>query len=404
MVMKLFTYPENNRAFKSLIAAKYAGVEIEVPAFNFQTDRDTEWFKALAPLKKVPVLSTEQGPIFESNAMARYVARLGGNLYGTDAYTAGVNDQWIDYASNEIDPINYGWTYSILGYTDFNSKETQKAKENMKKVLGFLNEQLLNKSFLTGARVQLADVIVFCSLINFYKMVLDPAFRQPFGNVNRWFITMLNQPNVKSVVGTVALCEKMMAYVPPKKEEKPKAEKPKAEEKPKASEEEEVEKPKKKNPLDELPASTFSLDEFKRTYSNNEVSMSIPWFHQNFDANGFSVYYCEYKYNDELGPLFMTCNLIGGFFQRLDSLHKYGFASMIVFGKDLGGGKIENQSVSGIWVFRGNEIPFEMKDCDDSLVYEWKKLDVVADKQLIDNYLAWEGFTDKNFLQGKLYK
>jgi len=36
------------------------------------------------PLGKVPVLETPDGPVFESNAIARYVARLNNNtLYGS---------------------------------------------------------------------------------------------------------------------------------------------------------------------------------------------------------------------------------------------------------------------------------------------------------------------------------
>ncbi|KAN0040702.1 hypothetical protein ACTA71_009040 [Dictyostelium dimigraforme] len=406
---KLYTYPQNSRAYKSLIAAKYVNVDIEVPAFNFETDRNEE-FRTNFPLGKVPALLTEQGPLFESNAMARYVARLNNStIYGSDAYTAALNDQWIDYSANEIDPNAIPWLYAILGYYDYNAKDTNKAKENMKKVLSFLDAQLLNKPFLTGFRVALADIIVVCSLFNFYRMVFEPTFRSPYVNVNRWFTTCINQPNFKAVIGEFALCEKMMAYVPPKKEVK--EEKPKAAPAPKKEvkedDEEAEEKPKKKNPLDELPPSTFVLDEFKRTYSNNEVTMSIPWFFEHFDKEGFSVYKCDYQYNEELGPVFKTCNLVGGFFQRLETLHKYAFSSMIIFGKEENG-SVKDQSVSGVWVFRGQDLPADMKDCDDSLVYDWKKLDVVADKAIIESYFAWEdkegGFAGKQFLQGKLYK
>ncbi|KAN0025806.1 hypothetical protein ACTFIU_000069 [Dictyostelium citrinum] len=411
---EIFTSIQNGhgaRAYKSLIAAKYVNVDIEVPAFNFETDRLTQEFKTNFPLGKVPALLTEQGPLFESNTMARYVARLNNStIYGSDAYTAALNDQWIDYAANEIDPNAIPWLYAILGYYDYNAKDSNKAKENMKKVLAFLDAQLLNKPFLTGFRVALADIIVVCSLFNFYKMVFEPTFRSPYVNVNRWFTTCINQPNFKAVIGEFTLCEKMMVYVAPKKEvkeEKPKAAPaPKKEVKEDAGEEE-AEKPKKKNPLDDLPPSTFVLDEFKRTYSNNEVTMSIPWFFEHFDKEGFSVYKCDYQYNEELGPVFKTCNLVGGFFQRLETLHKYAFSSMIIFGQEENG-TVKDQSVSGVWVFRGQDLPADMKDCDDSLVYDWKKLDVVADKAIIESYFAWEdkdgGFAGKKFLQGKLYK
>lgn len=42
--------------------------------------------------------------------------------------------------------------------------------------------------------------------------MLEPAFRSPFGNVNRWFMTVMNQPQVKNVVGAIQLCEKMAKF------------------------------------------------------------------------------------------------------------------------------------------------------------------------------------------------
>ena len=69
MALTLVTYPGNFRAFKALIAAEYAGVEIAVK------DVDAKAAAKLSPTGKVPVLETPQGTIFESNAIARYVAR-----------------------------------------------------------------------------------------------------------------------------------------------------------------------------------------------------------------------------------------------------------------------------------------------------------------------------------------
>merc|ERR1712088_1068638 len=49
-------------------------------------------------------------------------------------------------------------------------------------------------------------------MISLYQNVLDPEFRKPFGNVNRWFTTIVNQPQVKKVVGAVVLAEKMAQF------------------------------------------------------------------------------------------------------------------------------------------------------------------------------------------------
>merc|ERR1712228_472507 len=75
-----------------------------------------------------------------------------------------------------------------------------------------LNEHLLHHTYLVGERVTLADVVVACTMISLYQNVLDSGFRKPFGNVNRWFTTIVNQPQVKKVVGAIKLAEKMAQF------------------------------------------------------------------------------------------------------------------------------------------------------------------------------------------------
>jgi len=120
------------------------------------------------------------------------------------------------------------------------------------------------------------------------------------------------------------------------------------------AEEEEKPAPKPKSKLDLLPPSPFVLDEWKRVYSNNETRpTAIEWFWSNFDPNGYSIWRVDYKYNDELTKVFMSSNLIGGFFNRLERARKYAFGSLIVLGED------NANSIAGYFVIRGNEIPEE---------------------------------------------
>lgn len=41
---------------------------------------------------------------------------------------------------------------------------------------------------------------------------MDPEFRAPFVNVTRWFVTCVNQPQFKAVLGDITLCEKMAQF------------------------------------------------------------------------------------------------------------------------------------------------------------------------------------------------
>jgi elongation factor 1-gamma len=410
MSLKLLTYPGGTRAAKALIAAKYGGVNVEVPPFNMGVDNKSPDFLKKNPNGKVPVLETPEGSVWESNAIARYVARVGkasAQLLGHNAYENALVDQWIDFSVGEIGLPASAWVFPILGFIPNNPEATQKAKGDIRKVLGILNEHFQTRTFIVHERVSLADIVVACTLTELYKTVLDPGFRKQFANVNRWFQTVVNQAEVKAVLGEVHLCEKMQvakeapaaapAAAEPKQEKKPKEpkpqqpkqeKKPKKEEKEDDEEEEHEEKPKTKNPLDSLPPSTFVIDEWKRTYSNNDTkTVAIPWLYEHFDAQGWSIWHCEYKYSSELKQAFMVSNLVSGMLQRLDKLRKYGFGTMLIFGQE------PPITISGLWLVRGAEIPAELKEVDDFELYNWTKLDITnaEHKKTIEEYLHWEG-------------
>ncbi|MCM8651612.1 hypothetical protein MZO44_16130, partial [Lactiplantibacillus sp. E932] len=124
-----------------------------------------------------------------------------------------------------------------------------------------------------------------------------------------------------------------------------------------------------------------------------------------FDREGFSIWYAEYRFPEELTMSFMSCNLITGMFQRLDKLRKNAFASVILFGAN------NDSCISGIWVFRGQELAFTLSE-DWQIDYEsytWRKLDVDSEecKTMVKEYFAWEGdfkHVGKSFNQGKIFK
>ena len=114
--------------------------------------------------------------------------------------------------------------------------------------------------------------------------------------------------------------------------------------------------PKQNDPFASVPKSTMNMDEFKRVYSNEDTATkALPYFWTNFDRDNCSIWFCEYKYPEELTQVFMTCNLITGFFQRLDKLRKNAFGSMCVFGE------ANHNTIAGIWFWRGQGLAFEVK-------------------------------------------
>jgi len=257
MTLKLYANPNNPLLHKILIAAKYGKIDVEVTQdFTIGKDNLTQEFLQKNPLGKVPVLETSEGPIWESNAIARYIARLDENtqLLGQDEFEQGLVDQWLDFASGELGLPARVWLYPILGHMENNQEATNKAKGDVRKVLDILNTHLADRTFFVGERLTLADITLAITLIPLYSHVLDPGFRKPFQNLFRWFNTVVNQPHFKEVVPEVTFAQKMAAapasaadkQVKPEKAKKPEQPKEKKQEKPPQEKKKKKKKKKKK--------------------------------------------------------------------------------------------------------------------------------------------------------------
>merc|ERR1719318_1246661 len=204
----LYTYPVNFRAQKILVAAQYSGANIKVvseaPAFKLGETNKTDEFLKKFPLGKVPAFETSSGlTLFESNAIAYYVSS--DSLRGANLTNAAYIQQWVNFSDNEILPAACTWVFPCLGIMQYNKQNTERAKEDIKRALSVLNKNLESRTFLVGERISLADISVGLNLLSLYKMVFDAEFRKQYQNVNRWFITFINQPQVKAVIGEVKL-------------------------------------------------------------------------------------------------------------------------------------------------------------------------------------------------------
>ena len=97
------------------------------------------------------------------------------------------------------------------------------------------------------------------------------------------------------------------------------------------------------------------MDAFKRVYSNEDIATkAIPYFWENFDKEGWSIWKADYDYNSELKMIFMSSNLVSGMLQRIDKLRKTAFASMLIIGED------GNNRIEGVWVMRGQQLAFSV--------------------------------------------
>merc|ERR1719483_1469492 len=272
--------------------------------------------------------------------------------------------QWLLYSGGDLRQSVGGWVVPTLELCEgANQGTVNRSKAELLGRLAALDQFLVTRTFLVGERISLADIGMAVTLLPAFTQVLDEAFRTSHRHLTRWFNTIIHQELVVNVVGAVKLCTKEAEMIQgvkkdaaKKKEKVTKPEKKKEEPKNKPAEEpmEIPAEPKKSDPLDPLPKGTFDLDEWKRFYSNNDEDKSCEYFWSKFDPSCYSIWRGDYRYNKELSQIFMSCNLMGGMFQRLEKLKKNAFASAMLFGEN------NNTTISAIWVFKGKQLAFEL--------------------------------------------
>ncbi|KAJ7735949.1 elongation factor 1-gamma [Mycena metata] len=402
--------------------AAFGGLSVDVAQdyVHFETNKEPE-FLSKFPHGKVPAFQGKDGfLLFEGIPIARYIATLApdSGLLGHDQKDAALIDQWVHLTEVELDANTTQIRYLITGLLSPYSKPIHNTfLERQTRALNTLEKHISTRTFFVGERITLADIVVAAFVHRAMSNNIDTAARKTIPNLVRHSETVLNQPAFAGIFDPTPVVEKAPVYVAPKKEkeDKPKAAPapaaPKAEKKPKPKVEDDEEddngipeEPKVKNPLDDLPKSTFNLEDWKRAYSNKETrgaGGSLEWFYEHFDKEGFSIWRVDFKYPEELTQTFMSNNQIGGFFNRLEASRKYLFGSMGVLGA-------ANASlISGALILRGQEAEPVVNVAPDWESYSFVRLDTSkdADKAFFEAALAWDLEIDgKKWVDGKNFK
>jgi len=388
--LTLYAFAGDFRRFKAEIAASYNGITLTTPEFVHGTHDNTPEFQAKNPMGKVPLLETPEGVIFESNAIARYVAglRRDSDLLGASYYEAGLVDSWLDFCSNEIELPACLWTYPVLGLSETDPALFAEAKTSLFAGLKTLQQHLNLNTYLVGDSITLADIVMASALLYPFKFVLDANCRRRFPAVVRWFVTCVNQAEFKASMGEVTLCVKQLQPPKgakggkkggkkkgqqPKKQQKKKQPKKKQQKKPAEAKKEE--KPDPVKALKKMKRSSFSMMAWFReymTYQPNKFMNAMPYFWQNFDKEGFSIWAMKYNYNEDNRFDFIASNTMRGLMQRCDELVKPNlvFINCITF-------KPEGSStyhIEGACIIRGSAIEPLLETNPSSGSYSFTKL------------------------------
>lgn len=359
-----------------------AGTNVEVVTLG-QEEAKGKDYKSKVLTGKFPALETEEGVIFESAAIARYIARKAGSgLNGANEFEAGQIDQFIDFTNTSLFPHAMNIYRATFGWAPVDAEVYNDAVKLYKENLRTLNTHLQGKDFLVGSNLTVADVVVALHLVIPMQVALDPGFRKAMPNVTAWFEKFIKLPQVVKRIGAIKLAQKTIKPILAAKDEKKAAPKQEAKK-------EDTPAPAKKeeNPLDVLPPSPFDLFNFKTFFVNvpDRRGEGMKHFFENYDKEGYSIYHLHYdKYEGEGQVQYQFSNLLNGFLQRIDHFRKHAFAMHLMLGTE------PNLEIEGVWLFRGKGIPQEMKDHPQFEYHTVRELNVdnEADRKTITDFWA----------------
>jgi glutathione S-transferase len=193
LLVSFITCPWVQRA---AIVLREKNVEFEFR--HIEPDNRPDWFLAISPHKKVPVLRVgDQVSLFESNAIAEYLDEtVPPRLHPEDPVVRAVNRAWTDYVPD------FAGAVTATAYADSEAdyhKAAEKIPVPFARLEGALTTQG-NGPFFNGATYSLVDAAYapFLQRYIFLDRVKKLGHIEKFPRLHAWAKALINRPSTHS--------------------------------------------------------------------------------------------------------------------------------------------------------------------------------------------------------------
>ena len=180
---------------RSVITLLYKDIPFDITYIDL--DNPPDWFTAISPLGKVPLLQVDQTVLFESAVINEYVDETSPPaLHPSDPMQKALNRAWIEFGSDLI----------ANQYMYFSAR-TEERMERFRQML-FDKLQMLEKNlhcvpFFNGEQFSLVDA-AFAPLFMRFELLPDDFYKDT-PKVQAWAAHLAQQPYVQqSVVDDLA--------------------------------------------------------------------------------------------------------------------------------------------------------------------------------------------------------
>ncbi len=146
---------------------------------------DQDWYLALNPMGRVPVLDDDGYVLWESHTIVRYLARQygGGAWYPDEPKACGDADKWMDWKIGFLQPALHAafWGLIRTPEADRDLAAIQASSTEAAKLFGILDLHLQGRAYMLGDAISIADVPVGALTYRWYGLDVEhpdyPALR-----------------------------------------------------------------------------------------------------------------------------------------------------------------------------------------------------------------------------------
>lgn len=163
----------------------------------------TPEYLARNPMGQIPLLQDGDFVLWESNAIVRYLCskHAAGALYPTDLAARADADRWMDWQTTELSRA-MGPAFLQLVRTPAAQRNDAAVADSITRtepLLAILDAQLLEREFVCGAQMTMADLVLGCAAHRWFGLPA-PAQRTPRPQVERWYRALAARPAAQGVL------------------------------------------------------------------------------------------------------------------------------------------------------------------------------------------------------------
>ncbi len=199
MSIELYAFPPSPRAFKAIAVANHLGIDFTLRLIDLtKGEQKSAHYAALNPNMMMPTLTDGDYVLWESNAVAQYLAgrKPQGGLLPADERGRLDVTRWQFWDLAHWDPACAILLFekfvkpTVLG-TETDQAAVARGTEQFHRAAAVLDGQLKGRTFVTGDRLTLADFALGAPL-NYADKGCFPL--EPYDEIRRWHAGLMALP------------------------------------------------------------------------------------------------------------------------------------------------------------------------------------------------------------------